>query len=253
MLKKILIAVGFFCLFFSPVLILSFVAFTVFHQIILILSIAVLGWVAYYVSDLLSERDRLTREVFFHIYELKKAKETLQSCLATDTQTQAYNERLLDSRLTEECERARRYKRSVSILIVAMDSLAKLTKEYGTNLPEVIIQEVAEFLRENTRSVDIIIRKGEDRFVVILPETQLDPSRIVAERIRYAVDKKVFKIEGQAIKVTVSIGIIQFDSETHRDKEDVLRSLEETLGRARRVGPNQIAALTPSGLAEKGS
>ncbi|OGX04109.1 MAG: hypothetical protein A3G87_07455 [Omnitrophica bacterium RIFCSPLOWO2_12_FULL_50_11] len=243
MFNRIITGVGFFCLLFVPLLALSFWAYTVFHQMTLLVGAIVCAWAAYYVTNLMRDRDRLGREVFLQAYELKKSKEALESCLATDTQTQFYNTRLLDSRLTEECDRARRYQRPLSFLLVSIDSLSDLARTYGANLPQLIVQDVASFLKESTRSVDIIVRRGEDQFVVLLPETQLDQARIVAERIRYAVANNTFRVEGTAIKVTVSVGFMSFDVAIHRGKADVSAALEQALSSAKKRGPNQIATL----------
>lgn len=248
MAKKILTTIAIFVLLLLPLLALSFFAHTVYHQIILLLSGIGLGWFAYYVADLIAEKTRLCREVFLQAYEIKKAKETLESCLANDTETNVYSARLLDSRLKEECDRARRYLRPLSFLLIAIDQYETLSETHGTVLTGVIVQEVMHFLKENTRSVDIIVRQGESRFIAILPETPLNPSRIVAERIRYAIEKNIFETEGKKIKVTVSIGLSSFDPAIHRGKEDVLKSLERALQEAKKLGSNRIAAISSESL-----
>lgn len=242
--KKLLYFFGLFFLLFSPVLALSFYAYTVFHQIILLLGALIAGWTALYLGQLFDDRERLSRDVFLQSYELRKVKETLESCQATGDQTDVYNERFLVSRLAEECERSRRYGRQFSTLLVAIDAFSQLAQRSGVVQASTIVQEVSRFLKESTRSVDIIIRSGEDRFVAILPETQLNQARIVAERIRYAVEKNMFKVEGRPVKVTVSIAIVAFDSTVHRNKEDVLNCLEKTFHEARRSGVNRVAAFS---------
>jgi diguanylate cyclase (GGDEF)-like protein len=244
MTKRILNAAGVFVLVFFPVLALSFLAYTVFHQIILFIGLLIAGWAAWQIGTLIRERDRLGREVFLQAYEIKKAKETLESCLAVDTQTQVYNARLLEARLSEECERARRYRRPLSCLLVAIDSLSDLVQQHGSVISEVIVHEVGHFLKENTRSVDIIIRHQDNRFIAILPETLLNQARIAAERIRYAIEKNTFQIQGKSIKVTVSVGIVTFDPAIHRGKEDVLSALDRALTEAKKVGANRIAAIS---------
>lgn len=244
MIKKIARIIGIFTLLFLPISLLSFLAYTVFHQVILFVFALIAAVIAVYVDNLISERSRLNREVFVQAYELKKTKETIQAYSATDTQTQVYNERFLNLRLTEECDRARRYQRPLSCLLVDIDSFSSLTQQYGHVLSEVVLQEIAEFLRENTRSVDVIIRYGGNQFVVILPETALMQSRIVAERIRYSVEKNIFRLEGKAIKATVSIGYVCFESTLHRGKDDVLSSLEKAVNEASKGGPNHIATIS---------
>ena len=241
--KRILISAGLFFLLFAPAFLLCFFAFTVFHQMILLGAVLIAGWSAFYVTRLQAERDRLNREVFLQAYELKKVNDTLESCLATDTKTQVYHERLLHARLTEERNRANRYRRPLSCLLVAVDRLDELVGQYGGALAQVIVQEVADFLKEGTRSVDVIVRQGEDRFVAILPETQRDQARIVAERIRATVERNTFNIEGKTIQVTVTVAVISFDPSIHQGKDDLLQALEKTLWEARKGGTNRIGVL----------
>ncbi len=243
MTKKIVRIVGLFTLFFLPILALSFVAYTVFHQFIL-LGGAVLGaWAAFYVNHLVTEQERLSREVFYQAYELKKSSETLESCLATKVQTKAYNERLLNSKLTDESNRVKRYSRPLSCLMIAVDSLPELSQYYRLLSSEMIIQEVIRFLKEMLRAVDNVIRYGDDYLIVILPETRLEQSRVVANRIHFAVGKNTFRIEEKEIKLTTSISFVNFDPAVHRGKEDIVAALEKMLFDAEKVGPNQIVGI----------
>lgn len=244
MRKKVWYAIGIFVLLILPLVALSFLAYTVFHQIIFLIGVSLFGWLAFYLSTLIGERDRLGREVFLQAYELKKSKEALDSCLATGPKGQVYRERLLESRLSEECERARRYRRPLSLLLVAADSFSQgAGPSSGSALNEVVQEEVAQLLKECTRTVDIVIRYGGNRSVVILPETQLDQARIVGERIRYVVGKKAFRIEGKEVNVHVSVGFISFDPALYRGKEDLLSALERALAEAKKLGTNRIATL----------
>jgi diguanylate cyclase (GGDEF)-like protein len=242
-LKRWLITAIFFILLFCPVVLLSFFAYTVVHQMILLAALLITGWAAFYVGHLVNERLRLSQEVFRQAYELKKSNETVQSYSAMDGNTHVYHSKLLDSRLTEECDRARRYHRPLSTLLVTVDAFSGLTERHGATIMGLITQHVAQFLKEHTRLVDIIIRRGEDSFVTILPETARNQARIVAERIRFAIEKNVFQIEGREIKVTVSIGVVSFDPTIYQGKNELLAALEKTLNEARKSGSSQIAVL----------
>lgn len=234
----------YFALFFGPIIAISFFARTPLHQSIFLISLIVSGAAAFYVSGIIHDRDRLGREVFLQNYELKKAKEALNASLVVDSETHIYNERLLGSRLCEECDRARRYRRPLSFLLVSIDSGHELIEHHGQIISEVLIQELCQFLRESMRGVDIIIRDGDERVVILLPETAITSASVAAERIRYAIEKKVFRIEGKEIKLTVCVGLLAFDASIHKRKEDVLTSLENALNKAKKIGPNKVATVT---------
>jgi len=243
MLKKILNTIGIFVLFLLPIFALSFLTDPALRPLILFVSVLIVAWLAFYLNHLQEERDRLNREVLLQAHELKKAKEALMSRSATSGGTQTYHEQLLDSWLTTEYERAKRYRRPLSLLLAAIDSFAELSRREGLVVAEVIGQEVAQLLKENVRLVDIVIRQDIDRVIAILPETQLSQARIVAERIRYVVEKNAFRIEGKEIKLTVSIGFTSFDPLVHHNKEDLLVAVEKALVQAKTSGPNNVATL----------
>jgi diguanylate cyclase (GGDEF)-like protein len=243
MSKRVLIGLGFFGILLLPVAALSLWAYTVLHQVIVLASVLLVAWVGYYISDALMDRDRLSRELFMHIYELKKSREALDSCLASDAKTKSYNIRLLETRLNEECDRARRYGRALSFVLFAIDPIQDFTLKKGKHAPEIVVHEVSTFLRESMRTVDIMIRYGDDQFVTLLPETNLNQAGIVAERIRYAVEKNNFQVEGRALKVTISVSFICFDASLYQNRDDVIKALERALHIARRAGPNHVATL----------
>ena len=243
MAKKLARIIGIAVLLFLPVLGLSFLAYTVFHQIILLAGAVLAGWAAFYVDKLRTEHKRLSYEVFRQIYELKNAQEALESCLATSAQTRAYNERLLNSKLTEECNRTKRYHRPLSCMMIAVDSLPELFQYHELALPETVIQEVTRFLKESLRSVDSVIRYQGDRIITLLPETNPEQVRIVVNRIHFAVEKNTFHIEGKEVKLTVRISSVSFDPTVHRGKEDVLAALEKGLPQMKKIGPGQAEGL----------
>jgi len=242
--RRLFLTCGFFLLLFIPALALSYFAYSVYHQMIILVIAFISGWTAVYLGTLISERERLNREVFLQTYELRKTKEVLDSCQATASgpDVEVYNERFLGSRLAEECDRSRRYERRFSCLLVVIDSFPQLAQRSGPVQARAIVQEITHFLKQSTRSVDIIIRKGEDRFVAILPETQQNQARLAAERIRYAVEKNTFRVGEQMVKLTVSVAVVQFDPTVHRNREDLLTCLEKTLEEATKSGPNRIVA-----------
>lgn len=228
-MRKWLRSIGIFCLIAVPLIALSFLAYTVFHQTILLLGTVIAVWVACYVSRIMTENERLNREVFLQAYELKKSKDALESCLASEAQAPAYRARYLESKLTEECNRSKRYSRPLSCLLLAFDSLPEGTGSRGNFFLDAAVQEVARFIKESIRSVDSLIRYGNDRLVMILPETQIHQARVVANRIRFGVEKKTFTVERESLKLTPSIGAVSFDPSVHRGKEDLLAALEQSL------------------------
>ena len=243
MIQKMIRTTGIFALLFLPSLILSFFAYTVLHQFILFIGMVIAGWLAFYFSNAISEKNRLNQEIFLQSYELKTTKEALDSCLIGESRTQAHNERFLNSKLTDECNRAKRYHRHLSCLLIGVDAFEELSITRGTIFAQAVFQELLRFLKESTRSIDSSIRYGDEQIVVILPETQLNQAEIVARRIQFSIEKKTFMIDRETLKITVSIGILCFDPELYRGRDEMMSALHQTLLAAKRKGPNQIAGI----------
>ena len=156
---------------------------------------------------------------------------------------QIYHERFLNLRLKEEYDRARRYQRPFSCLLIEIDSFPHCLKSYPSVSAQAMNEEIGQLLKGNLRAVDIMIRRGEQRFFAVLPETGLLGSRIAAERVRYLIEKNIFRIEKTEIKMTVSVAAVAFDQTLHSAPEAILDSLEKTLTEAKKSGPNRVAAL----------
>ena len=248
MAKKILRIGSIFFLISFPPLALSFFAYTVLHQVILGFGLLIAAWFAYRYVQLFGEEKRLNYEVFQQAYELKKAHEALQSCLATVPQTKVYYERLLDAKITEECNRSRRYGRPLSLMLIEISYFSDFTETYSSVFSETLVQEFISFLKESIRSVDAVIRYGDSRLVLVLPETRLDQARIVSNRIRFACDKKSFKVQEKILKLMIHSNIISFDPNLHRGKDDLLLSLEKGLKETEGVGPTQRGSLAVGGI-----
>ncbi|MCM8789823.1 MAG: GGDEF domain-containing protein, partial [Candidatus Omnitrophica bacterium] len=100
--------------------------------------------------------------------------------------------------------------------------------------------EVAENLKRNTRRVDIVSRYGGEEFAVILPDTDLEGAKIVAEKIRQEMENTQILSEdtNEIMKVTLSAGVCTLAPNI--DKGSLIKYSDEALYRAKREGKNKI-------------
>jgi len=125
-----------------------------------------------------------------------------------DFQTPTYNFRYMLRSFRRELTRARRYKRSLSVCIVIIDGLMEILNQYGHMALEASIMESAATLIRCCRSdVDMVGRYGEDRFMLILPETPGTGAAVLAERIRKKFTQIEIPHQWYKLKFTASIGI----------------------------------------------
>jgi diguanylate cyclase (GGDEF)-like protein len=180
----------------------------------------------------------------------------LQKTAITDELTGLYNYRHFRERLGEEVQRARRYGRELSLLLIDIDNFKSINDTFGHAAGNEVLARVAGIIRQRTRSVDnrsvmkdaraeIPARFGGDEFMVILPETGLDGAMVVAERLRTLIAEECSKkfsasAEGRpGPTVQVSLGLACLS--TDKGADDLLERVSGALGEAKKKGKNGIA------------
>lgn len=152
----------------------------------------------------------------------------------TDGLTEVYNYRYLTQTLEQEIARAKRYARNLSFLMIDVDQLKDYNDAFGHVEGDVLIKLIASALKKNLRAADIVCRYAGDEFAVILPETDLDQAKIIAEKIRKIVSQLTMKKQ-----VTISIGIAQYH--LNENRHDLIRRADSHLYEAKQKGKNRIS------------
>ena len=126
----------------------------------------------------------------------------------TDGLTGIWNRRFFQMRLAQEFERANRFDRPFSLLMIDIDHFKDTNDRFGHQRGDAVLVELAQrVLPHTTRQVDTLARYGGEEFVLVLPETGEEGARIVGEKICAAIAATPFGGDGeQPVQVTVSIG-----------------------------------------------
>ncbi len=159
----------------------------------------------------------------------------------TDGLTSLWNYRYMNMRLSQETERAIRFQRSLSALVIDIDHFKGINDRFGHQRGDAILAELANRVISETRAqVDTVARYGGEEFVLILPETPLEGARVVAEKVRDKIASTPFGGNGdEPITVTVSIGIACFPQ--HGTKpQTLLRAADQALYEAKGRGRNCV-------------
>ena len=126
----------------------------------------------------------------------------------SDALTGLLNRRALEENLKIEQQRAQRYGKAFSLLLLDIDHFKKVNDTYGHTAGDAVLKTLALILQQQTRDIDSVARYGGEEFVIVLPETDEPGARVVAERIRKAIADTPFALpDGHEISETVSIGI----------------------------------------------
>ena len=124
-----------------------------------------------------------------------------------DAVTKLYNGLFLEERMKEEVMRGRRYTYPVSLILVDIDGFGKAVGAMGEALAEKVLNEVADIIRQAIRETDVPARLEADDFAILLVHAERDKARAIADRIRAAVETRVFSSAQAKFKFTVSAGI----------------------------------------------
>ena len=160
----------------------------------------------------------------------------------TDSVTNLYNRRFMSSRFERELNRAVRYNHTISILMIDVDQLKTINDTLGHLAGDKALKQIATALIAACRNTDIVGRFGGDEFLVVLPETDLMQTKIVANRILSQVSNlEVFDpaMVKRAIKPSVSLGIASYDG-CNRGYKDLIQLADNNMYIAKRLGGNKI-------------
>lgn len=168
----------------------------------------------------------------------------------TDELTGLFNYRYLQQRLDDEIERARRYGRSLSMLMLDADDFKKYNDTHGHVAGDIALAEIGTVLHAAVREIDVVCRYGGEEFAVLLPETDAEGAFVVAEKVREAVASHSFlDADGnRGVRLTVSIGLATYPASA-ADREELLRQADDALYNAKTTGRDRVRA--PSGVVMK--
>ncbi|MCS3918046.1 diguanylate cyclase (GGDEF)-like protein [Candidatus Fervidibacter sacchari] len=111
----------------------------------------------------------------------------LENLSITDALTGIANRRHFEWRLSEEVERARRYKYPLSALLLDLDHFKQVNDNYGHQIGDIVLQQVAQRLKSSLRRTDFLARYGGEEFVVLAPQTPAERAVILGERLRQVI------------------------------------------------------------------
>jgi diguanylate cyclase (GGDEF)-like protein/PAS domain S-box-containing protein len=165
----------------------------------------------------------------------------IQNLALVDSLTGLYNRRGLFELGRIEFIRARRTGRSLSLLMIDIDHFKRINDHFGHDVGDQALQEVALLCNGVSREVDLVGRYGGEELVIILPETDLEGGKKLAERLRESVARTPLSTEQGPLKMTVSIGVAAFDPNVP-DLETLIARADQAMYIAKHKGRNRVAA-----------
>ncbi|MGN6303042.1 MAG: diguanylate cyclase [Angustibacter sp.] len=172
-----------------------------------------------------------------------------QRLSVTDPLTGAGNLRHMTTTLAREVERASRFDRPLSVLLLDLDHFKNVNDTYGHTVGDAVLRELARRLASCVREVDTVARYGGEEFVVVTPETDTEGAERLAARICEAVREEPVVVGDDVVHVTVSVGIASLPMHGTASG-DLVRAADEGLYAAKRGGRDQYRIAPGHGVSE---
>lgn len=178
--------------------------------------------------------EKAMRNIDLERQSLEKIKEEAYR----DGLTGLYLREYLQIKLKENLYYMERYGRIFSLFMIDVDDFKDINDKFGHQIGDNVLWQIGNLIKKNIRASDIPVRYGGDEFVILMPETDINNAKKVAEKFINKMSKVIFKKKDEEFKVTFSIGL------TCVRKDDTLESIMERVDAAlyssKRSGKNSI-------------
>ncbi len=163
----------------------------------------------------------------------------------TDSLTGLYNRRSILSHLNRELERSSRQGPSLAVLMVDLDHFKQINDTWGHPAGDQALITAAQTLRDSVRQNDMIGRYGGEEFLIILPGTDTDGARLLAERCLDKLMEAVVDLGStKSLRISASIGLCCNEDDRTLSAEDLLRYADDALYAAKSGGRNRVVTAT---------
>ncbi|MFH1502578.1 MAG: diguanylate cyclase [Candidatus Eisenbacteria bacterium] len=152
-------------------------------------------------------------------------REELEEQVIRDPLTGMYNRRHLANIVGQETERARRYGHRIGLLMIDVDNFKEINDTLGHQTGDLVLRQVARFLRAMVRTVELVIRYGGDEFLVVMPESGTDGDSIIS-RLERAFGPWSEELDTADIPLRLSMGFDYWEPADRRSIDDVIDSAD---------------------------
>jgi len=154
-----------------------------------------------------------------------------------DPLTELNNRAALEKDLEQEMDFANRHGLALSIIILDLDYFKNINDTYGHIAGDDVLKKLAHCMTDCIRRSDIIYRYGGEEFIVLLRHTGTVGAKLLAERIRKAIERLVYKHKNFDIRITASLGVATL--ETNETKNAFMQRADAAMYQAKEAGRNR--------------
>jgi diguanylate cyclase len=177
--------------------------------------------------------------------EQRKQIESLRTAVRIDPLTGIHNRAAFDERLGESWQRYERYEEVFSLLMLDVDHFKIVNDTYGHQVGDRLLKSLSQTLKATLRGTDFLARYGGEEFGVILPKSDLETGRSVAQKLRSTIEETKYTtgLDQRQLNVTMSVGAASAGDAA--DSDALLNHADKALYRAKEEGRNRVRAHEP--------
>ncbi len=176
-----------------------------------------------------------------YLLKSKDYEQTYQLAV-TDGLTNLYNHRYFQEQMIINVNNFKRYNIPFSLILIDIDFFKKFNDKYGHQSGDIVLKQVANILKKNSRTSDIVCRYGGEEMAIILTNTVKKDAIITANKICNAVSSYKFILaDSKKVNVTISIGVSSVEKDG-KTPQDIIEYADKCLYRAKEQGRNQVVS-----------
>jgi two-component system, cell cycle response regulator len=190
-------------------------------------------------SNSLSRAIMNTLEKFQLKRQVKETYNRMVDMSVRDALTGLFNRRYFMEALDREISRSQRYKTDLVLCLLDIDHFKNINDCYGHNAGDSVLTKIGILLTESIRDNDIACRYGGEEFAILLPHTNIEEASIMSERFREKVAANEFLHGLYSMRITVSIGIAQYQRSGDKSGNSFVEQADRALYQAKEEGRNR--------------
>jgi len=177
------------------------------------------------------------------IIQIRERANSLEKEVLLDELTQVNNRRGYDLQIRESLRRYHRDGEGFSLILVDIDHFKKVNDKFGHRAGDKCLQEIAKLIKNTLRKTDFFARYGGEELIAILPGSNANNAKRVAEKIRSRIEKSRFYYQDEIVPITVSLGVTEVQAQD-ADPETPFTRVDEAMYQAKRDGRNRVRVIT---------
>jgi diguanylate cyclase (GGDEF)-like protein len=190
------------------------------------------------VEERTREMQAINDQLREEITRRQKTEEALARAARSDPLTGLMNRRAMMYWFQYQLNHYQRNRIPFAVLLCDIDHFKQVNDTYGHAVGDVVLRDMAGFLKEALRSQDLVARWGGEEFLILLPDTDEAGGAVVAEKIRRRVENELFHDGSREFQLSLSFGVAAYRPEQSAD--DCIKAADAAMYRAKNAGRNRV-------------